>query len=54
MRDYNKYSIWLKNEAAKGNEFKNQTFKKISNMNIDKCKKILNRIEEGIKLLEIN
>ncbi|MDC0937865.1 helicase-related protein [Pelagibacteraceae bacterium] len=50
----NKYSIWLKNEAAKGNQFKNQTFKKISNMNIDKCKKILNRIEEGIKLLEIN
>lgn len=49
-----KYSEWLDLEIIKGKKFSNISLQKISKINTDKCKKTLERILEGISLLEEN
>jgi len=48
----NKYDLWLRKEFKKGDLFLNEIFKKNSLNNIEKCKEILKRINEGIQILE--
>jgi len=47
-----KYSKWLDTESTKGEQMQNEFFKLASKKNVEKGKKILERIEEGIKILE--
>ncbi len=47
-----KYLSWLEDETKKGEQFSDLIFKDASKGNIIKCKKILNRINHGISILE--
>ncbi len=47
-----KYSKWLDTESTKGEQMQNEYFKLASKNNVEKSKKILKRMEEGIKILE--
>lgn len=49
-----RYDKWLDGELEKGTQFLNEIFKKNSFKNVEKCKLILKRINEGIKILELN
>ena len=47
-----KYSKWLDTESTKGEQMQNEYFKLASKNNVEKSKKILKRMQEGIKILE--
>lgn len=47
-----KYSEWLENEEIIGQKLEKEVFKSASKKNIDKAKKVLGRIEEGLDILK--
>ena len=49
-----KYEKWLEKEIEKGNNFSEKVFKETSKKNTDKCKIIITRINEGIRVLQDN
>jgi len=46
------YHVWLLNEKKYGEELKDSIFRKASAKNISHCYSIINRIEEGLKILK--
>ncbi len=49
-----KYSSWIDQEISRGKKFSSEVFKKTSEINTEKCKNILKRINQGISILEKN
>ena len=47
-----KYSSWIDQEISKGKKFSSEVFKKTSEINTEKCKNILKRINQGISILK--